>query len=140
MIVTKAVSAKDDDSSRLVSFTPVLRNLPIAADRDFNQSYLVKSHFNVNTNRRIKAKIPRISVLLKQSNSDSEGLSAARQWGELNTDTPNLVPPEFIFQGHPGLNFCPDIDDIFQLFEYLIDDGTQQIICNETNRYASHSI
>ncbi|XP_035217648.1 piggyBac transposable element-derived protein 4-like [Stegodyphus dumicola] len=72
-----------------------------------------------------------------ESDSDSESLSDARQWCELNRDTPNPAPPEFIFQGHPGLNFFPDSDDILQFFEYFFDDGTLQIICNETNRYAS---
>ncbi|GFU43905.1 hypothetical protein TNCV_652821 [Trichonephila clavipes] len=48
--------------------------------------------------------------------SDSESLSAARQWCELNTDTPNPAPPEFIFQGDPGKYFCPDSDDIFSFF------------------------
>ncbi|GFS61916.1 hypothetical protein TNCV_2592241 [Trichonephila clavipes] len=55
-----------------------------------------------------------------ESDSDSEPLSAARQWYELNTDTPNFAPPEFIFQGDPGLNFRPDNDDFLQLFEYFL--------------------
>ncbi|GFX39060.1 hypothetical protein TNCV_3426461 [Trichonephila clavipes] len=71
------------------------------------------------------------------SDSDTENLNAARQWWELNTDTPNPAPPEFIFQGDPGLNFCPDSDNILQFFLIFFDDGTLQTICNETNRYAS---
>ncbi|GFS62244.1 hypothetical protein TNIN_368261 [Trichonephila inaurata madagascariensis] len=34
-----------------------------------------------------------------ESDSDSEYFSSALQWYELNTDTPNPAPPEFIFQG-----------------------------------------
>ncbi|GFV22204.1 hypothetical protein TNCV_2674461 [Trichonephila clavipes] len=56
-----------------------------------------------------------------ESDSDSKSLSAARQWCELNTYTPNPAPPEFIFQGDPGQkNFCPDSDDILQFFEYFL--------------------
>ncbi|GFY40994.1 hypothetical protein TNIN_159741, partial [Trichonephila inaurata madagascariensis] len=57
-----------------------------------------------------------------ESNPDLESLSAAHQWSELNTDTPNSAPPEFIFQEYSGQKFSPDSDDILQFFEYFFDD------------------
>lgn len=74
-------------------------------------------------------------------NSSVIDLAAARQWHEVRLQNLPPSPPRFPFQGTPGVEVVFDPDaSILQYFENFFNDEVVNIICNETNRYASEYI
>lgn len=74
-------------------------------------------------------------------NSSVFDLAAARQWHEVRLENLPPIPPRFPFRGTPGVEVVFDPDaSILQYFENFFNDEIVNIICTETNRYASEYI
>lgn len=84
------------------------------------------------------------SDLSSDSESDDSsdvGLISVRQWRKINSNNPPPSPPRFPFTGMPAIQVPFEKNgSILQYFENFFSDNIVDIICTETNRYATEYV
>ncbi|GFR32997.1 piggyBac transposable element-derived protein 4 [Trichonephila clavata] len=72
-----------------------------------------------------------------ESESDDDCLDSARDWCEIDVNSPLPSHPKFTFTGNPRIKVClGDSGDPLEYFNLFFDDEMFSFIVEETNRYA----
>ncbi|GFR08933.1 piggyBac transposable element-derived protein 4 [Trichonephila clavata] len=71
-----------------------------------------------------------------ESESDDDWLDCARDWCEIDVNSPLPSHPKFTFTGNPGIKVClGDSGEPLEYFNLFFDDEMFSFIVEETNRY-----